>query len=161
MVEVILQKRRITPAHGRLNRIRQVAQICTSPSNTCFLGPTRVHIPNGISIGSAVFARLTIVTDRQTDRQTSRWVFTARLRPQFGMPRSFDRCTPPRRRFNQNIPSSVMLLQQCHCRNRHSGKLQNVSPPSVLFESSPIFLQYTGDHRLKKRLEQNFEMRML
>jgi len=28
------------------------------------------------------------------------------------------------------------------CRN---GKLQNVSPPSVLFESSRIFLQYTGD----------------
>jgi len=30
--------------------------------------PTRVHIPNSISIGSAVFARLTIVTDRPTDR---------------------------------------------------------------------------------------------
>jgi len=25
------------------------------PSNTCFLGPTRVHIPNGLSNGSAVF----------------------------------------------------------------------------------------------------------
>ena len=31
---------------------------CT-PSNTCFPGPTRVHILNGISIGSAVFAELT------------------------------------------------------------------------------------------------------
>jgi len=30
-----------------------------TPSNTCFLGPTRVQKPNGISIGSAVFARLT------------------------------------------------------------------------------------------------------
>ena len=28
------------------------------------------------------------------------------------------------------------------CRN---GKFQNLSPPSVLFESSRIFLQYTGD----------------
>jgi len=28
-------------------------------SNTCFLRPTGVHIPNGISIGSAVFAQLT------------------------------------------------------------------------------------------------------
>jgi len=27
-------------------------------SNTCFLGPTRVHNPNGISIGSAVLAQL-------------------------------------------------------------------------------------------------------
>ena len=30
-------------------------------------GPTRVLNPNGISIGSAVFAGLTDVTDRQTD----------------------------------------------------------------------------------------------
>jgi len=36
--------------------------------HVCFLGPTRVHNPNGISIGSAVFAGLTIVTDRQTTR---------------------------------------------------------------------------------------------
>jgi len=35
------------------------------PSNTRFLGPNRVHPSNGISIGSAVFAELTIVTDRQ------------------------------------------------------------------------------------------------
>jgi len=27
--------------------------------NTCFLGPTRVHNLNGISIGSAIFAKLT------------------------------------------------------------------------------------------------------
>jgi len=33
------------------------------PSNAWFFGPTRVHNPNGISIGSAVFAGLTSVTD--------------------------------------------------------------------------------------------------
>jgi len=33
------------------------------------LGP-RVHIPNGISIGSAFFAGLTFVTDRLTDYTT-------------------------------------------------------------------------------------------
>jgi len=39
------------------------------PSNTQLLGPMhRSPHPNGISIGSAVFARLAIVTDRQTDR---------------------------------------------------------------------------------------------
>jgi len=47
-----------------------------TPSNTWFLGPTHFHIPNGILIGSAVFAGLTIVTetpmDWQTDRQTDR-----------------------------------------------------------------------------------------
>jgi len=31
-----------------------------------------VAIPNGISIGSAVFAQLTIVADRTTDRQTNK-----------------------------------------------------------------------------------------
>ena len=41
------------------------------PSNACFLWPTRIHIPKGIWIGSAVFTRLTIVTDSQTDRQTT------------------------------------------------------------------------------------------
>ena len=40
-------------------------------SNIWFLGPTRFHNPNGISINSAAFAGLTIVTDRPTDRQTT------------------------------------------------------------------------------------------
>jgi len=39
------------------------------PSNTWFLGPTRVLNSNGISIGAAAFAGITSVTDRQ--RQTT------------------------------------------------------------------------------------------
>ena len=35
-------------------------------SNTWFLGPLRVNVPNGIANGSAAFAGLTVVTDRQT-----------------------------------------------------------------------------------------------
>jgi len=42
-----------------------------TPSNTWFPGLTRVFNPNGISIGSAVLAGLTSVTDRQSDRQTT------------------------------------------------------------------------------------------
>jgi len=38
------------------------------PSNTWFLGPIQVLNPNGISIDSEVFAGLTTVTDRQTNR---------------------------------------------------------------------------------------------
>jgi len=41
-----------------------------TPSNTWFLGPTRVLNPNGISIGATVFAGLTSVTDRPTDHAT-------------------------------------------------------------------------------------------
>jgi len=53
-----LTKRPHHRRNGRFNRIRQVAILCT-PSNICFLGSIRVHIPNGILIGSAVFALLT------------------------------------------------------------------------------------------------------
>jgi len=41
-----------------------------SPSNTWFIGPTQILNPNGISIGSAVLAGLTSVTDRPTDHAT-------------------------------------------------------------------------------------------
>ena len=41
------------------------------PSNAWSLGPSQVLNPDGIAIGSAVFAGLANVTDRQTDRQTS------------------------------------------------------------------------------------------
>ena len=40
------------------------------PSNIWFPVPTRVLIPNGISIGSTVFAGLTSMTDRLTDHAT-------------------------------------------------------------------------------------------
>ena len=71
MVKVIWQKGRIAAAHGWFSGIRQVASVCTPPA-TCFLLLTRVHDPNGISIGSAVFTELNTVTDRQTDRPTDR-----------------------------------------------------------------------------------------
>jgi len=36
--------------------------------NTWFLGPTRVHNPNGLPIGPAAFVGLTVVSNRQTHR---------------------------------------------------------------------------------------------
>ena len=42
------------------------------PSNTWFLGLTRVSNPNGNSIGSSVIAEHMNVTNRQTNRQTNR-----------------------------------------------------------------------------------------
>jgi len=43
------------------------------PCITWFLGLTQDHIPNGISIGSAIFARLAVITDRHwpTDHVTA------------------------------------------------------------------------------------------
>ena len=68
-----------------------------------------------------------LITFNEFDYNKPVGVFTARLRPQLRTPQfrtpqfrmltSFDRCMPPRRRFNQNIPPSVVQLQQCHCRN--------------------------------------------
>jgi len=57
-------------AHGRPLSLPNCpfAQGDLDPSNTWFLGPTRVHNSNDISIHSAVSAGLTIVTDRPTDR---------------------------------------------------------------------------------------------
>ena len=72
-----LTKGRFTAAHGRFNRIHHVAPTCNT-FNTCFLGPTRLHNPNGISIGSAVFAGLTIATDRKMDHAT-RYLIIGRI----------------------------------------------------------------------------------
>ena len=51
-----LSNRKIAQYHGGIR----------TPSNTWFPGSTRVLNPNGISIGAAVFAGLTNVTDWQT-----------------------------------------------------------------------------------------------
>ena len=59
-----LQGLKIAFSHGNLDPIEYVPR------------PTQVYSPKGISIGSAVFAGLTIVTDRQTDHAT--WVTTGR-----------------------------------------------------------------------------------
>jgi len=48
-----------------------------TPSNTWFLGLTQIQPPHDISIGSAIFAGLTTVTNRQTDRQTDRPHYSA------------------------------------------------------------------------------------
>ena len=53
-------------AHGSFSRTRQMAPVCTP-----ILGQTQVYTPNGIWIGSAVFAGLTVVTSTQTDRGLS------------------------------------------------------------------------------------------
>ena len=48
--------------------------IWAPPTNTWIPGPTQVHVLNSISIGSAILAQLTIVTNRHsehTDHDTS------------------------------------------------------------------------------------------
>jgi len=74
-------------------------------------------------------------------------------------PVGFDRSTTPHRRFNYNIQASVVLLLQCHCRSRNRGKVQNVSPSSVLLESSRNF--YNTQETQTQKMDQNFEIRIL
>ena len=66
-----LTKKAVSPPYTDGSVVYARLRQCAPPTNTWFLGPTRVHNPDGISIGSAVFAGLTIVTDRPTDRQTT------------------------------------------------------------------------------------------
>jgi len=56
-------RRLVTPGGGKWIRPT------LTTSNTCFLRPTRVSLPNGISIGSAVFCRA-LKRDQKTHRQT-------------------------------------------------------------------------------------------
>ena len=99
---------------------------------------------------------------RQTDTQTDKPVgFYGPIappsseRPQFRMPavrnapelRS-QHCTTPRRRFNYNIPASVVLLQQCHCRNCHRGKTSKcISSVSFLRIESNFFTMHRRHRR--------------
>ena len=53
-------------------KIAQFSRETGPPSNSWFSGPNRGHISNGILIGSAVLAQLTIVTNRQKHRLTHR-----------------------------------------------------------------------------------------
>jgi len=78
-------------------------------------------------------------------------------RPQFGMPsvrnapelRSQHDAAPP---VQLQYPGEhhAAAAMPCHCRNRRRGKLQNLSPPSVLFESSRNFFIIHRRHRRKK-----------
>ena len=52
------------------NHIRQMVPICIPHYNNGFLGPRECDSPNDISIGSAVFALLIIVTNTHTHRHT-------------------------------------------------------------------------------------------
>jgi len=52
-----LTQSHIAAAHGSFSGIRQVAPVCTPPK-TCFLQPSQLHNPNGISIGSTFFHSL-------------------------------------------------------------------------------------------------------
>jgi len=62
----------ITPSPPKMP-LPVVGDPCPPPSITWFFGPLCVHTVNSISVGSAVFAGLTLVTNRytQTDAQTN------------------------------------------------------------------------------------------
>jgi len=86
----------IAATHERLNGTCQVVLACTPPY-MCIFGPTRVLNPNIISIGSAVFAGLIIVTEWLADLvlhcglKTIHWPLLVRHTPDTS-PGSVTRC---------------------------------------------------------------------
>jgi len=71
-------------------------------SNTCFLGPTQVHIPNDISIGSAVWH-----SSQQTVPILYKWplILLSKLPHHTGDLNSIDECDSPN--------ALVLLLNGC------------------------------------------------
>ena len=63
-------------------------------------------------------------------------------------------------RQNRSTLKGRSAGQETH-RQTDRGKLQNVSPPSVLFERIQIFFTIHRRHRRKKMMDQNFEIRIL
>jgi len=61
-----LRVARIAAEHGLFNRIRQVAPICTHHNHIVSWAHAIDSTPNSISIGSAIFADLTCVTNTKT-----------------------------------------------------------------------------------------------
>jgi len=57
VVKVIWHKAALPPHMDGWIVFARLCQ-CAALSNTCFFGPTRVYVPNGISICSAIFAQL-------------------------------------------------------------------------------------------------------
>ena len=77
------------------------------PSNTWFLGPSRVHVPNGSSIGSSVFAGFTLVTNRLADRP--RYTCSNRVTHQLQV----------ERRTGKVRQSETDVLPLCHATNSY------------------------------------------
>jgi len=65
------QRRLMHFNRGTTPQMAPSSQGLGTPPNTLFLGRTGAHSPNSISIGLSVLARLSVVTDRHTDRQTT------------------------------------------------------------------------------------------
>ena len=98
---------KIAPSHGRSEL----------PSNVL---PARVHNPNDMSIGSAVFAGLTIIyIDRPTDRQTDRSTDPARYSITIG--RIYVRSTAMR-------PNRMVKCSHDNCNKTY---MWNVDPKKV------------------------------
>jgi len=60
------------PNAFELPRLPLLLEASWPPSDACFLEPTQLHVPNDISIGTTVFARLNNMSERHTERQTQR-----------------------------------------------------------------------------------------
>ena len=86
MVKVMCHNDASPPRSVVFTRWRQ----CAYRSNASCLGPTRVCLPNSISIGSSVFAGFTVVSNTQTDRLATPSIAVGRTSAVYSMlPKSY------------------------------------------------------------------------
>jgi len=121
LVAIVHRKPVITNCVPKL--VAMATSLSTSglPSNTCFLGPIRAHNPNDISIGSTVFAGLsvcpvlsslsclyvTLVYCGQTDRRTKMKIGTLVGRRSGHIVLDGDPAPPPQR---DRAPTNFRLI---------------------------------------------------
>jgi len=67
-----------SPTPGGSRMLHNNHEEAHTPLNTTWSGSTQVFVPNGISIGSAVFCTAQVCTVKQTDRQTDHATVTIR-----------------------------------------------------------------------------------
>jgi len=110
----------------------EIAPTCRgSTSNTRFFWPTRVWAPIGISISSAVFARLVNVTSRQTDTDRPRYSVCSK-RPHLTISAMWPNNNT--RNADDTVYGAV-FYNNSHCQSSHGSldecRLNARRPPTV------------------------------
>jgi len=138
--------------------------ISNLPSNIRFLGLIQLHILNSIKINSLAFAGITIITDRQTNRQAG-WFLRPDCAPVPNAPSS--ECPPASIAARRRAAGSIRISRQasCCCSSAIAGIAIGANFKIYLlcqFCSNRVqFFYNTQETQTQKMMDQNFEIRIL